>query len=76
MAVLPLHPLAHLQQFLTRVRMCVCVCVCVCVWACVYLALGKSAEICVAIKKLAKSGKSGTSGVGRIFFKKNVSKAQ
>jgi len=34
----------------------------------VYLALGKSAEICVAIKKLAKSGKSGTSGVGRIFL--------
>jgi len=35
MAVLPLHPQAHLKQFLTRVCMCGCACVCKRVRACV-----------------------------------------
>ena len=63
-AVLPCTPQAHLQKKnYTCVCVCVCVRVCICVWDrdSVYVCLtpGKSAEICVPIRKLAKSGDLG-----------------
>ena len=59
---------AHLQQFSTRVCMCVCVRACVfvteCMCVCVTFIGVRERTICVAIKKFAKSGDLGRVACG------------